>query len=67
MVFKVVPVFDNTSHLVSITQVAVDLNQLAQDCCPNLNVEEEMKKQMLASPPHSPKHRFRSVGCHSGR
>jgi hypothetical protein len=40
-------------------KVAVDLNQLAQDCCPNLNVEEEMKKQMLASPPHSPKHRFR--------
>eukprot|EP00731_Ephydatia_muelleri_P026955 Em0018g1055a len=35
--------------------VQVDLLLLASGCCPNLNLAEELKKQLLPSPPPSPK------------
>lgn len=42
-------------------QVSVNLQALASEYCPTMNIEEEMKKQILPSPPHSPAHGFRCV------
>ena len=35
-------------------QVKVDLKTLASECIPELNLEEELQKQLLPSPPPSP-------------
>ena len=35
-------------------QVKVDLKTLASECIPDLNLEEELQKQLLPSPPPSP-------------
>lgn len=35
-------------------QVKVDLKALASECIPELNLEEELQKQLLPSPPPSP-------------
>jgi len=37
-----------------LKQVKVDLKALASECVPDLNLEEELQKQLLPSPPPSP-------------
>ena len=37
-----------------LIQVKVDLKTLASECIPDLNLEEELQKQLLPSPPPSP-------------
>ncbi len=37
-----------------LLQVTRDLNKLASQTCSGLNLEEEVKKQLLPSPPRTP-------------
>ena len=46
---------DHTVTMTIITiQVKVDLKALAMECVPDLNLDEELQKQLLPSPPPSP-------------
>ena len=48
-------------------QSTVDIQKLASDTIPGLNLEEELKKHLLPSPPPSPREkRFCDVVLHIG-
>ena len=49
-----VQVRSNHGDCMITVQVKVDLKALASECIPELNLEEELQKQLLPSPPPSP-------------
>ena len=49
-----VQVHSNHGNCMITVQVKVDLKALASECIPDLNLEEELQKQLLPSPPPSP-------------
>lgn len=43
-------------NIYACMQVTRDLHKLASQNCPGLNLEEELKKRLLPSPPRTPPH-----------
>ena len=58
---NMIPVVSLYITLCTLPQVTTDLPKLASESCTNFNLEEELKKHLLPSPPRTPPQRKRKI------